>query len=117
MRHSTVLNEPHVRGQIVRVFGDVDLAAAPEFERALEVRDDEPALVIVDLRECAYMDSTGLRILIKRRKAIGARLRLVIAENSFVQRLLHTAGLDGYFAISFATDAALVVGVPHEGAG
>jgi anti-sigma B factor antagonist len=44
--------------------GELDLATAPDLEAALAERFDAGQDVVVDLRELAFMDSTGLRVLV-----------------------------------------------------
>jgi anti-anti-sigma factor len=48
---------------VVRVRGDVDLATAPELSQALEPLGSTEQ-VTVDLSEVAFMDSSGLRVLL-----------------------------------------------------
>ena len=49
---------------VVVIRGELDLATAPELEAALSERLDAGQDVVVDLRELAFMDSTGLRVLV-----------------------------------------------------
>ncbi|MGZ8634898.1 MAG: STAS domain-containing protein, partial [Solirubrobacteraceae bacterium] len=46
---------------VVVIRGELDLATAPELEGALTERLDAGEDVVVDLRELAFLDSTGLR--------------------------------------------------------
>jgi anti-sigma B factor antagonist len=49
---------------VVVIRGELDLATAPDLEAALTERLDAGQDVVVDLRELAFMDSTGLRVLV-----------------------------------------------------
>jgi anti-anti-sigma factor len=44
----------------IRVAGELDLATRPEFERALHEALKEARLVVIDLRELAFMDCSGV---------------------------------------------------------
>jgi anti-anti-sigma factor len=63
---------------VVVVRGELDLATAPDLDAALielqEVKQD----VVLDLRELAFMDSTGLRVI------VAAHARAEEGEHSFV---------------------------------
>jgi anti-sigma B factor antagonist len=49
---------------VVVIRGELDIATAPDLEAALTERLDAGQDVVVDLRELAFMDSTGLRALV-----------------------------------------------------
>jgi anti-sigma B factor antagonist len=57
-------------GLVVR--GEVDLAAAPELDAAIEdaIRESAGAFVI-DLTEVGFIDSTGLQVLLRARALLG----------------------------------------------
>ena len=44
--------------------GELDLATAPELDAVVNERLDAGQDVVMDLRELAFMDSTGLRVLV-----------------------------------------------------
>jgi anti-anti-sigma factor len=68
---------------IVAMKGDLDLATAPILEKTLEEIDgaeNHPELLIFDLRNLEFMDSTGLRIILSADTAArknGRRFQLV----------------------------------------
>jgi anti-anti-sigma factor len=69
-----IIDEPFCR--TVSVYGDIDAINAEAFERACS---DSPAQrSIVDLRDCPYIDSTGLTALIKANR--NGTLTLVLAN-------------------------------------
>ncbi len=84
-------------GVWVTVLGELDLATAPQLERALaEVEATEAKAVVLDLDQVAFLDSTGLRAVLEasaRSQANGGRLRLTRGSPP-VQRLLHLVGAD-----------------------
>ena len=95
---------------IVSVRGEVDLATAPEFDRALRaLPEGGVGSVIVDLTDCSFMDSTGLHLLTRtqwRFDSAGGRVAVVSANRS-VLRLFGITGLDEVFAIYPSRAAAL----------
>jgi anti-anti-sigma factor len=50
---------------VLRLKGELDLASVPLLQRELEAVDLKPAsMVLLDLRELQFMDSTGLRAIL-----------------------------------------------------
>ena len=72
-----------VVGQCVRVVGEVDLQTAPLIDDAVSQLSDP---VMLDLADVTFMDSTGLHVLIKLRRARPSMR--VTAVSSHVERLL-----------------------------
>ena len=104
-------SEPLDRGiHVVSVRGEVDLATAPEFERALgAVPEDGVASVIVDLTDCSFMDSTGLHLLTRSQERFdrsGGHVA-VVAPNRSVLRLFELTRLDQLLPIYPSRAAAL----------
>jgi stage II sporulation protein AA (anti-sigma F factor antagonist) len=85
------------RAALVVVSGELDVASGPRLEQELAKTDSSDAeLVILDLRELEFIDSTGLSILIKahqQAEASGRRFA-VVRGRSQVQRLLGLTGLE-----------------------
>lgn len=81
---------------LLSVAGELDLASGPTLERELEVAfDGNPGLVILDLRQLEFMDSTGLSVLIRAHntaQAQGQRLGIVGGSRQ-VRRLLNLTGV------------------------
>lgn len=81
---------------MLSVRGELDLASSPLLEQALErAAQDSPSLVIIDLRELDFMDSTGLSVLIRahqRAQELGHRLGIVNGSRQ-VRRLLSLTGV------------------------
>ena len=81
---------------IIAVTGELDLASSPalreELERALQ---DGAELVILDLRELMFMDSTGLSVVVKaHQRGLEAGYRFaVVRGGKQVQRLLTLTGV------------------------
>ncbi len=81
---------------VISLGGELDLASGPELEAELEaIAGDGIDLVVIDLRELEFMDSTGLSILLKahqRLTASGCEMGLV-RGGAQVQRLLDLTGV------------------------
>jgi anti-anti-sigma factor len=85
----------------VTVAGDVDLAAADTLWSVLDEYVHAEAQVVVDCSRVAFLDSMGLRTLIRaqhKASASGARLTLA-APSEAVLRVLHLAGVADLFVL------------------
>lgn len=84
------------RAAIISVSGELDLASGQQLEQALEgISDRSAELVVIDLRQLDFMDSTGLSIIVKahqRYQEQGRELGLVRGPAQ-VQRLLDLTGV------------------------
>lgn len=77
--------------------GELDMVTGPQLEAALRRAEGQGAgVVVVDLRELTFMDSTGLNVLLRadvRARDGGWQLRLVRGPGA-IQRVFNIAGLD-----------------------
>jgi anti-anti-sigma factor len=65
-----VAEDPGRDGEsVIRVHGELDIDTVPELERALLCTRPARSRVILDLGELKFMDSTGLRVLLRARAA------------------------------------------------
>ena len=100
--------EHEVQRIIVNVSGDVDLASADQLKETLdEVLIGSPQHVIIDMTPVAFMDSTGLGVLVralKRAREAGTRLDLVISHER-VLKVLAITQLDTVLSIHPSVDA------------
>ena len=86
---------------ILALSGELDVASSPELEAELD-RAAERELVIVDLRELEFIDSTGLGVLVKAHQQAqesGRRFALVRGGGQ-VQRLLGLTGLSDQLPVA-----------------
>jgi anti-sigma B factor antagonist len=84
--------------RMVTVLGEIDLATAPQFARALKRCHGK---VVVDLRKVPFMDSTGLRVLLTEQSRIvgaGGSLRVLLAGDH-LKKLFAITGLTDTFQI------------------
>jgi anti-sigma B factor antagonist len=84
------------RATVIAVSGELDLASSPALQEELDrVAGSDSQLLIIDLRELDFMDSTGLSILIRAHQAAeeaGHRLAIVNGSRQ-VRRLLSLTGV------------------------
>lgn len=81
---------------VIAVSGELDLASSPALQEELDRAGASNArLLIIDLRELDFMDSTGLSVLVRahqRAEEHGRRLAMVRGPQQ-VQRLLNLTGV------------------------
>lgn len=77
--------------------GELDISSAPQVEEALgRLESDHPSLLLIDLRNLEFMDSTGLRTVISadaRAREDGRRLAVVRGPEP-VDRIFTVTRLD-----------------------
>jgi anti-sigma B factor antagonist len=95
---------------LVAVYGEVDIYTAPQLHEALDSAIDAGArLLLVDLAEVAFIDSTGLGVLIgaaKRLHSADGALAIVCPHEK-IRRIFQITGLDQVFAMHTSRDEAL----------
>jgi len=96
------------RATVIAVSGELDLASSPALQEELDrVASSDSELLIIDLRELDFMDSTGLSVLVRahlRAEEHGRQLAMVRGPQQ-VQRLLSLTGVG---------DRLTVVDTPEE---
>jgi anti-anti-sigma factor len=77
--------------------GELDIAGAARVEQELErIERQPPATIVLDLRQLAFMDSTGLRVIVAadgRAREQGRRL-VIVRGSDTVQRIIQMTRLD-----------------------
>ncbi|WP_052709737.1 MULTISPECIES: STAS domain-containing protein [unclassified Streptomyces] len=98
------------RSAVCVLVGDLDIETLPPAEQALdEALRTRPRVLVVDLEQVGFCDSSGLNLLLKARMgatAAGAELRLAAASPT-VLRLLELTGADTVFALHPSVGDAL----------
>lgn len=92
----------HEAFPVVAVSGEVDLHAVPRFRGAVEDAESKASrqVILVDLSEVGFMDSSGLGVLIGRHRELaesGGELRIVAGEAAM--KILRLTSLDTVFSI------------------
>ena len=91
---STEINGTTVR---LALNGELDIAGAARVEQELErIERESSTTIVLDLRELAFLDSTGLRVIVAADgRARAQERRLVIVRGSAtVQRIIEMTRLD-----------------------
>jgi anti-anti-sigma factor len=100
---------------ILTVSGELDLRTSPELEERLgQAFDAGVELVILDLRQIEFMDSTGLRVLLashQRAQESGRRFALVRGADQ-VERVLTLTGVRDLLTVVDAPEELLPAGDP-----
>ncbi|MGW4645597.1 STAS domain-containing protein [Kitasatospora sp. NPDC004289] len=98
------------RAVVCRLVGDLDVESLSPAEQVLdEALHARPEVVVVDLAEVGFCDSSGLNLLLRTRVAAqgaGVGLRLA-AASAPVRRLLELTGAEAVFELSPSVQAAL----------
>ena len=93
--------------------GEFDLSSASLIEDVLkEIEQKQPELLVLDLRELSFMDSTGLRVMVSadaRARDDSRRLAVVQGPES-VHRVFRITGLDDHLEMVETPEAALADG-------
>jgi anti-anti-sigma factor len=99
------------RTAVVEAQGDIDLARSNRFQHALlEVLDERPERMVVDLADVPYMDSSGVASLVKLLARAGRQevsLRLA-GMSRRVRSIFEITRLDTVFEIYPTQEEALV---------
>jgi anti-sigma B factor antagonist len=87
----------------------IDAAAALAFKEAVRVAtEDAPPLVILDLRNVAFIDSSGLGAIVAAMKFLAPTRKLVLAgATPSVRRVFELTRMDSVFDLFPTLDAAL----------
>jgi anti-anti-sigma factor len=105
------ISPPPSDGVVILAFaGELDLAMHERFHGLVdEVVAEAPSLVVADLTEAEFMDSTMLRELLRAHSALGeGGSRLVVAgPQAPVRRLLELTGTDELLTVAETRDQAL----------
>ena len=82
--------------------GELDLATVPLLESAFDAVfwDDDAEMIVVDLAELSFIDSTGIHLLLRMNEACADADRLrVINGSRAVERLLDLTGVRAHLPI------------------
>lgn len=82
--------------------GELDLATAPLLESAFDAAftDDDAEMIVIDLTELTFMDSTGVHLLVRMHGACASadRLRLINGSHA-VERMLDLTGVRAHLPV------------------
>jgi anti-anti-sigma factor len=101
-----VIRETLPNAEVLHVFGDADIATASELENSINGIDSSLPL-IVDLSECRFIDTTAISVLIRAFKRIGDLLRIIVAPQSHVERVLKITHLPAIMSVTTSLEESL----------
>jgi anti-anti-sigma factor len=103
-------------GVTLTLFGELDLSTISRLEQAVASSvDGRPELVVLDLRELVFLDSTGLRLMLRLKASldkVGGRLVLVRGVRRVHKAFELTGALDELEIV--ADPAQIGVGRPAD---
>ena len=97
-------------GTVIILGGDVDLRQSPMFHAALvEIVNERPRRLILDLSEVPYMDSSGVGTLVEifRRVSAYKGKMILFGLNPRVRSVFEITKLDKFFTIVENRDQAI----------
>jgi anti-anti-sigma factor len=100
---------PAEYGWLVEVCGEVDIATSPHLREALAQRPPAGALLLVDLTDVTFIDSSGLSVLLTLHrdvKAAGERLAVVCPDGP-ARLLFEVTGVEAELPLFPTREAAL----------
>ncbi len=98
---------------VLELAGELDLAVGPRLRSLVdEAAAERPQLMVIDVTEVAFMDSSVLREFLRAHREVGdAGGRLVVAgAQATVRRLLELTGTAELFQLADSRSAALESG-------
>lgn len=100
--------ERYDSGAVIRVRGEVDMYNAPRLSSVIAAVEAETrSNVLVDLRDCRYMDSSGVQVLVDSSKALGSRFFVALSRGSSIARIFVILGLEGCVQVLAMADGAV----------
>lgn len=89
--------------QVIELIGELDLATAPILKAAIDEIASIPDHIKVDMSQLDFIDSTGLRVLLRASELVDGRIWLK-GTSLFVAKVIEMAGISEFF--HFAEDSA-----------
>ena len=86
---------------VISLIGRIDTNTAPQFEEAYQqLLDDGKTKIIVDMVDCVYISSAGLRVLISLHKKLMMGGTLIVRHaNSDIRNVFTMTGFDNILKI------------------
>ncbi len=92
--YDTLISLETVDGvRIVKVGNEVDIANAGVLERYLDEAAANTEAFVVSLEDCRYIDSSGLRPLIRLSERFGERFAIVVPAGTQIRRIFELTRL------------------------
>jgi anti-sigma B factor antagonist len=94
---------------VLFVEGEIDLASAGTLRQAIDdVVSGRPRGLVIDLSEVAYLDSSGVQVLVEARDSVGQGGRFAVATRGpMTTRIIRILCLDDILVLHETVDDAL----------
>lgn len=102
----------------VAIRGEIDIAAVPELEHALDVAIlESTGAFVLDLSGVEFLDSTGLRLVLRWRALLAREERslAIVCPPGPVRKLFEVAGIADLLFLYESREAAAAALVPARG--
>ena len=99
-------------GIVVRLVGEIDLNHSPQFhQRLVELCNENPRRLILDLSDVQYIDSSGVGSMVDifRRLKKKQFTMILVNPSARVRALLEITRLDEFFTMATTADEALAL--------
>jgi anti-sigma B factor antagonist len=95
---------------VLDLSGELDISSVQDLEAAFKAHNGVPRVLVLDLRRLSFIDSTGLRSILRvesKMRSLGKRVVLVPGPES-VERVFRLTGLD--HRLEFVSEPSEVTG-------
>jgi anti-anti-sigma factor len=96
---NAIIHESKPEGEVLHVFGEVDLTNVEELRGAIDRAAADGLHVIVDLATCSYIDSTILSVLMRASETYAGRFQIVVPAGGIVRRIFTITSLIGQLPV------------------
>lgn len=96
---NAIILESRPDGEILHIFGEVDLTSVEELRSAIDRAAASGPHVIVDLEPCTYIDSTILSVLMRASENYAGRFQIVVPPSGIVRRVFTITSLIGQLPV------------------
>ncbi len=84
---------------VFELCGEHDVSTIPQIEPAIANAIADEPLVVFDLAECTYLDSSIVSMLLRSYKLLSKRMRIVAPAGSQARRVLNVTQFDKYVKV------------------
>ena len=100
-----VSNHRTGRCEVIELAGELDMATAPHLEAVLDRMLVIPDQIVVDVERLTFIDSSGLRLLLRASQLVEGRIRLRGCSQQ-ITKVFDISGLTSAFTLEEATAAS-----------
>jgi len=93
--------------RVMKVANEVDIANAGIFERCLTEASSDVSALVVSLATCRYIDSSGLRPLIRMAERLGNAFGVVVPPGTQIRRIFDLTRLQEQMIVCDSIESAI----------